>query len=70
VCLEPLVLGHVGLVVSSPGEPMTANLTDEGLHRQVYLGVLAQVRLGCEAGSTLWTHVRLGLIKGRVSSVS
>ena len=49
---------------------MAANLTDEGLHRQVYLGVLAQVGLSGEARSTLWTHMRLGLIKGRVPSVS
>ena len=43
VSLESLVFGHVGLVVSRSGEAVTADLTDERFHRQVDLGVLAQV---------------------------
>ena len=70
VSLESLVFGHVGLVVSSSGEAVTADLTDERFHRQVDLGVLAQVRLGGEACGTLGTHVRLCFVERRVSSIS
>ena len=40
---ESLMFGHVGLVVGGPGEAVAADLADERLHRQVDLGVLAQV---------------------------
>ena len=43
VSLQSLVFGHVGLVVSGSGEAVAADLTDERFHRQVDLGVLAQV---------------------------
>ena len=41
--LQSLVFRHVGLVVGRPGEAVAADLTDERFHRQVDLGVLAQV---------------------------
>ena len=49
---------------------MVADLADEGLHSKVDLRVLAQVRLGGEARSTLRAHVWLRLVKRRVSPVS
>ena len=49
---------------------MVADLADEGLHSKVDLRVLAKVRLGGEARSTLRAHVRLRLVKRRVSPVS
>ena len=49
---------------------MVADLADERLHCKVDLRVLAQVRLGGEARSTLRANVRLRLVKRRVSPVS
>ena len=49
---------------------MVADLADEGLHSKVDLRVLAKVRLGGEARSTLRAHMRLRLVKRRVSPVS
>ena len=68
--LQALVLGHVGLIVGGSGEAMVADLADERLHRQVDLGVLAQVGLCGEPGAALRTHVRLGLVKRGVPPVS
>ena len=67
--LQSLVFGHVGLVVSCPGEPVAADLADERFDRQVDLGVLAEVGLGCEPGSTLRASVRLGLVQTGVPPV-
>ena len=69
VSLESLVFGHVGLVVSRPGEAVTADLTDERFHRQVDLGVLAQVGLGGEPRPALRTGVRFGLVQAGVPPV-
>ena len=70
VRFEPLVLGHVRLIMGRACEAMAADLADERLHRQVDFGVLAQVGLGREACSALRAHVRLRLVKRRVASVA
>ena len=49
---------------------MVADLADERLDSKVDLRVLAKVRLGGEARSTLRANVRLRLVKRRVSPVS
>jgi len=70
VCFQPLVLGHMGLIVRGAREPVTADLADERLDGQVDLGVLSQVRLRCETRPALRTHVRLRLVKRGVAPVA